>query len=135
MLGRTDERGPGRRRGVSAGLATSHDGLEPTLRHVLQSLVTLTRTCEHRPRGRGVPTWARPRHARLILGAAQVWRQLILETLADPSAPWRQSNGLPMLDSAKVSGASLSAPVVPAEDWRRNRSGRGDPPRCSNVTR
>ena len=38
-----------------------------------------------------VPAWVRPRHARLVVGAAQVWCQLMLETLADPSAPWRRS--------------------------------------------
>jgi hypothetical protein len=36
-----------------------------------------------------VPTWVRPRHARLAAGAAQVWCQLVLETLEDPDAPWR----------------------------------------------
>ena len=36
-----------------------------------------------------VPTWVRPRHARLAAGAAQVWCQLVLETLEDPTAPWR----------------------------------------------
>lgn len=38
-----------------------------------------------------VPSWVRPRHARLVVGAAQVWCQLMLETLADPDAPWRRS--------------------------------------------
>ncbi len=36
-----------------------------------------------------VPTWVRPRHARLAAGAAHVWCQLMLETLDDPDAPWR----------------------------------------------
>ncbi len=39
-----------------------------------------------------VPTWVRPRHARLAAGAAQVWCQLMLETLADPTAPWRSTD-------------------------------------------
>lgn len=38
-----------------------------------------------------VPGWVRPRHARLAAGAAQVWCQLMLETLDDPAAPWRVS--------------------------------------------
>lgn len=68
------------------------------LRQALQSLVTLTQSVtEIRNQvgidhgGEEVPTWVRPRHARLVVGAAQVWCQLMLETLADPSAPWRSS--------------------------------------------
>lgn len=33
----------------------------------------------------------RSRHARLVVGTAQVWCQLMLETLADPDAPWCRS--------------------------------------------
>lgn len=36
-----------------------------------------------------VPEWVRPRHARLAAGAAVTWCNLMLETLADPDAPWR----------------------------------------------
>jgi hypothetical protein len=36
-----------------------------------------------------VPEWVRPRHARLAAGAAGTWCNLMLETLADPDAPWR----------------------------------------------
>jgi hypothetical protein len=36
-----------------------------------------------------VPTWVRPRHARLAAGAAGTWCNLMLETLGDPDAPWR----------------------------------------------
>ncbi len=36
-----------------------------------------------------VPTWVRPRHARLAAGAATTWCNLMLETLGDPEAPWR----------------------------------------------
>jgi hypothetical protein len=36
-----------------------------------------------------VPTWVRPRHARLAAGAATTWCNLMLETLGDPDAPWR----------------------------------------------
>ncbi|WP_188525085.1 abortive infection family protein [Isoptericola cucumis] len=35
--------------------------------------------------------WVCPRHARLVVGAAQVWCPLVLETLADPEAPWRRA--------------------------------------------
>ncbi|WP_134774128.1 abortive infection family protein [Ornithinimicrobium flavum] len=69
---------------------------EPELRKLLQSLVTLTQgVTEIRNRvgvdhgAESVPNWVKPRHARLVVGAAQVWCQLMLETLADPSAPWR----------------------------------------------
>ncbi|MGR6316499.1 abortive infection family protein [Micromonospora soli] len=39
----------------------------------------------------------RPRHAHLAVGAAHTWCQLILDTLADPAAPWRKqaTSGLP----------------------------------------
>lgn len=70
---------------------------EPALRQVLQSLVTLAQgVTEIRNRvgvdhgAESVPAWVRPRHARLVVGAAQVWCQLMLETLADPTAPWRK---------------------------------------------
>jgi abortive infection Abi-like protein len=36
-----------------------------------------------------VPEWVRPRHARLAASAAAAWCNLMLETLADPDAPWR----------------------------------------------
>lgn len=68
----------------------------PALRQILQSLVTLAQgVAEIRNQvgvdhgAESVPTWVRPRHARLVVGAAQVWCQLMLETLADPLAPWR----------------------------------------------
>lgn len=70
---------------------------DKSLRHVLQSLVTLTQgVTEIRNKvgvdhgTESVPTWVRPRHARLVVGAAQVWCSLMLETLADPEAPWRK---------------------------------------------
>ncbi|MEV1333158.1 abortive infection family protein [Micromonospora costi] len=34
-------------------------------------------------------TGLRPRHGYLAVGAAHTWCQVILDTLADPSAPWR----------------------------------------------
>ena len=66
------------------------------LRRILGSLANLTQgVAELRNQvgvGHGresVPTWVRPRHARLAAGAATTWCNLMLETLADPEAPWR----------------------------------------------
>lgn len=83
----------------SLGLAAkSVNDEDRALRQALQSLVTLTQSVtELRNRvgidhgAEEVPRWVRPRHARLVVGAAQVWCQLMLETLADPDAPWRRS--------------------------------------------
>lgn len=80
-------------------LALSAKGVSgemPALRKILQSLVALAQGVTEIRNQVGVdhgaetiPTWVRPRHARLVVGAAQVWCQLMLETLADPDAPWR----------------------------------------------
>lgn len=66
------------------------------LRRILQSLTSLTQgITELRNQvgtGHGresVPTWVRPRHARLAAGSAHTWCQLMLETLEDLDAPWR----------------------------------------------
>jgi hypothetical protein len=66
------------------------------LRLILGSLATLTQgVTELRNKvgvGHGresVPTWVKPRHARLASGAAATWCNLMLETLGDPEAPWR----------------------------------------------
>lgn len=40
-----------------------------------------------------VPEWVQPRHARLASGMATTWCSLMLETLADPTAPWRVGKG------------------------------------------
>ncbi|WP_165168313.1 abortive infection family protein [Rothia uropygialis] len=63
----------------------------------LQSLITLTQSVTELRNSVGidhgaeeVPRWVRSRHARLVVGAAQVWCQLMLETRADPGAPWRR---------------------------------------------
>lgn len=85
----------------SLGLAAkSVSDEDRALRQALQSLVTLTQSVTEIRNQVGidhgaeeVPAWVRPRHARLVVGAAQVWCQLMLETLADPSAPWRRSGG------------------------------------------
>ncbi|MHB1473557.1 MAG: abortive infection family protein [Dermatophilaceae bacterium] len=82
----------------SLGLAAKAVSDEaPALRQVLQSLVTMAQgVAEIRNQvgvdhgAESVPSWVRPRHARLVVGAAQVWCQLMLETLADPVAPWRK---------------------------------------------
>lgn len=66
------------------------------LKTILSSLARLTQgVTELRNKvgvGHGrasVPEWVRPRHARLAAGAAVTWCNLMLETLADPDAPWR----------------------------------------------
>jgi hypothetical protein len=41
----------------------------------------------HGPSGERVGL--RPRHARLAVNSAMTWCSLILDTLADPEAPWR----------------------------------------------
>ena len=63
---------------------------------LLQSLVSLTQGVTEIRNQVGVdhgaeevPSWISPRHARLVVGAAQVWCQLMVETLGDQSAPWR----------------------------------------------
>ncbi|MCG7308499.1 abortive infection family protein [Brachybacterium sp. ACRRE] len=83
----------------SLGLAPkSVSDEDRALRQALQSLITLTQSVTELRNSVGidhgaeeVPRWVRPRHARLVVGAAQVWCQLMLETLADPDAPWRRS--------------------------------------------
>lgn len=72
---------------------------DKSLRQVLQALVSLTQgVTEIRNKigvdhgAEGVPTWVRPRHARLVVGSAHVWCGLMLETLADPDAPWRTAS-------------------------------------------
>lgn len=37
-----------------------------------------------------VPSGLGVRHARLTVNAAVTWRELILDTLGDPAAPWRK---------------------------------------------
>ena len=57
-------------------------------------------TAELRSRGygrghgpRAAPVGLSPRHARLAVGAATVWCQLLLDTLEDSAAPWRRRQG------------------------------------------
>ncbi|QGH69304.1 abortive infection family protein [Pseudactinotalea sp. HY158] len=68
------------------------------LRQALQSLVALAQSVTELRNNvdidhgaEEVPRWMRPQHAHLVVGAAQVWCQRMLETLADPDAPWRRS--------------------------------------------
>ncbi|MFF3038902.1 abortive infection family protein [Arthrobacter citreus] len=83
----------------SLGLAAkSVSNEDKALRQALQSLVTLTQSGTELKNnvgidqgGEEVPRLVRPRHARLVVGTAQVWCQLMLETLADTDAPWRRS--------------------------------------------
>lgn len=79
--------------------AKGASGEDESLRRVLGSLATLAQNVtEIRNKvgvdhgAESVPTWVRPRHARLVVGAAQVWCQLMLETLGDPHAPWRSAD-------------------------------------------
>ena len=81
----------------AAGVDTASDEAH-ALRTILGSLTRLTQgVTELRNQvgvGHGresVPPWVRPRHARLAAGAATTWCNLLLETLADPDAPWRAS--------------------------------------------
>lgn len=99
----------------SLGLAPkSVSDEDRSLRQALQSLVTLTQSVTELRNSVGidhgaeeVPRWVRPRHARLVVGAAQVWCQLMLETLADPDAPWRRAKTRqgPAPDAAESIGA------------------------------
>jgi hypothetical protein len=64
----------------------------------LSSIAIGTAELRNRGYGRGhgpraAPAGLSPRHARLAVGAATVWCQLLLDTLDDPRAPWRQHDG------------------------------------------
>lgn len=48
------------------------------------------RNSEGSGHGRTTTPRLTPRHARLALNAARTWCELVLDTLADPSAPWKQ---------------------------------------------
>ena len=70
---------------------------QPEIKRLLGALVTIATDVNQLRNDAGVdhgresvPTWVTPRHARLVVGAAQVWCQVMLETLADPAAPWRK---------------------------------------------
>jgi hypothetical protein len=84
--------------GLGASAVDGSGDAADALRKILGSLTTLTQgLIELRNRvgvdhGReSVPGWVRPRHARMAAGAAQVWCQLMLETLDDSDAPWRSA--------------------------------------------
>lgn len=69
------------------------------VKRILGALTTIaTGLAELRNRGHGTghgPATARvglrPRHAHLAVNAAITWCQAMLDTLADPGAPWRRS--------------------------------------------
>ncbi len=77
--------------------ATGPDGSEG-VRRILGAVTTIPNgLAELRNRGHGTghgPATARvglrPRHAHLAVNAAITWCQLMLDTLADPEAPWRR---------------------------------------------
>lgn len=83
--------------GLAAKDVTAPDAVGArTIKSILRSLSTLAQGVTELRNSVGVdhgresvPEWVRPRHARLAAGAAQVWCQLMLETLDDPQAPWR----------------------------------------------
>ncbi len=131
---------PGLVNRAQRSLALSAKGVSdevPALRQILQSLVTMAQgVTEIRNQvgvhhgAESVPTWVRPRHARLVVGAAQVWCQLMLETLADQDAPWRTTTLEP--DSRGVRKGSAygqdetrpgASYVVPPEESTRRPMG------------
>lgn len=50
------------------------------------------------------PVGLHPRHAYLAVGAAHTWCQLVLDTLADPRAPWRDG-GTAVVQSTAATGS------------------------------
>lgn len=88
---------------------------EKALRSLLGSLIALTQgLAELRNDGgtghgrESVPMWVQPRHARLAATSATAWCDFILETLADPTAPWTKAGGRDAerdLGSSKQPGA------------------------------
>lgn len=78
------------------------DGSEAVKRILGGAISMAIGVAELRNRGYGTghgPARARvglgPRHAQLAVGAALTWCQLMLDTLADPAAPWRRANTEP----------------------------------------
>jgi hypothetical protein len=79
-----------------AGKAPGPDGSD-AVKKVLGAIITVTSgVAELRNRGYGTghgPAEARSglssRHARLAINAARLWCEFMLDTLADPKAPWR----------------------------------------------
>lgn len=77
---------------------TGPDGSD-AVKKILGGLTTLaTGVAELRNRGYGAghgpvtrPAGPRVRHARLTVNAATAWCQFMLDTLADPEAPWKKA--------------------------------------------
>ncbi len=52
------------------------------------------------------PTGLGPRHARFAVGTAATWCELMLDTLADPNAPWRKAAPVPTPPAGNAPAAS-----------------------------
>lgn len=66
-----------------------------SLTHLAQGITELRNEVGVGHGRESVPSWVRPRHARLAAGAASTWCNLMLEPLADPEAPWRTAPAVP----------------------------------------
>jgi hypothetical protein len=79
-----------------SGRPPGPDGSD-AVKKILGAAMTVTSgVAELRNRGYGTghglataPPWLRARHARLAVNAAKLWCEFMLDTLIDPSAPWR----------------------------------------------
>jgi len=85
-----------------AGHTTGPDGSDAVRRILGGAITVATGLAELRNRGYGTghgPAGPRtglgPRHARLAVGAARLWCDFVLDTLADPAAPWRKTATTP----------------------------------------
>ncbi|MEV5567697.1 abortive infection family protein [Streptomyces sp. NPDC052196] len=86
-----------------AALPAARDGASPdnadSIKRILGALTSAAvGVAELRNRygtGHGrlaAPTGLGPRHARFAVGTASTWCELMLDTLADPDAPWRKAH-------------------------------------------
>ena len=79
---------------VQKSVSDENPALHKTLQQLVplpQSVIELRNTVGIALGTGSVLRWVRPTHGRLLVGGAQVWCHLRLETLADPDAPWRRS--------------------------------------------
>ncbi|MFG2440964.1 abortive infection family protein [Streptomyces sp. NPDC048508] len=53
------------------------------------------------------PTGLGPRHARFAVSTAATWCELMLDTLADPNAPWRKTTSTPASPANSAPAASV----------------------------
>ena len=85
--------------GLDPSLSAGPDGSD-AVRRILGAVTTIANgLAELRNRGLGTghgpvtaPVGLGTRHAHLAVNAALTWCQLMLDTLADPDAPWRHRN-------------------------------------------